>query len=397
MIKFVDLPSQNREIRERVERELGEIHRSAAYIGGPAVDALEQEFAAYLGVRQVVGVGSGTDALRLALMAAGVSPGDEVITSPMTFVATAEAICQSGALPVFVDVDRATANLDPEALRKYLAAGRWRSVNGPRAIVPVHLYGLPAPMDEVRKVAEEYNLVVIEDACQAHGARLRGAAGWAKAGSFGAAGCFSFYPGKNLGAWGEAGAVATNNESLAARIRTLRDHGRISHYAHQEYGYNARLDAVQAVVLRAKLARLEAWNARRRRVAELYRQLLAGCEVTLPTEPEGTQSSWHLFVIRHPRRDAIRRALLMSEIECAIHYPVPLHLQPACKALGYQPGDFPASESIADTVLSLPMHPHLSDDDVARVAEAVRRAIDSEKPVRRRTLAKHYHVSPPTW
>ncbi len=397
MIKFVDLPSQNREIRERVERDLDEVHRSAAYVGGAAVAALEQEFAAYLGVRQAVGVGSGTDALRLALLAVGVGPDDEVITSPMTFVATAEAICQCGARPVFVDVDPATANLDPNALRSYLAARRWRSANGPRAIVPVHLYGLPAAMAEIRQIADEHNLAVVEDACQAHGAQVRTPAGWVRAGSMGAAGCFSFYPGKNLGAWGEAGAVATNDEQLAARIRTLRDHGRISHYAHQEYGYNARLDSVQAVVLRAKLARLETWNARRRRAAALYRELLSGCDVTLPAEPSDAQSCWHLFVIRNRRRDAIRRTLLVDGIECAIHYPVPLHLQPACKALGYQPGDFPVSESIADTVLSLPIHPHLSDDEVRRVAEAVHKAVDAEKPVRRRIHSKHYHVPPPTW
>jgi dTDP-4-amino-4,6-dideoxygalactose transaminase len=377
MIKFIDLAAQNREIVADVERDLAAIHQATSYIDGPQVEAFEKEFAAFLGVRNVIGTGSGTDALRLALIAAGVGADDDVITVPMTFIATAEAITQTGARPVFVDVDPVTGNLDANELRRYLEAKKWSTGNGPRAIVPVHLYGLPAAMNEIRTIAREHGLAVVEDACQAHGAAVRGPSRWERAGAMGDAGCFSFYPGKNLGGWGEAGAIATNNEQLADRVRRLRNHGRLSHYAHQECGYNARLDTIQAAVLRAKLKRLTAWNERRREIATLYRELLADCAVELPTEPDGHQSCYHLFVIRSSHRDAIRQHLLENQIQCGIHYPVPLHLQPALRSLGHEPGDFPASERVADTVLSLPMHPHLTNPEVAQVAEVVRTAMRS--------------------
>jgi dTDP-4-amino-4,6-dideoxygalactose transaminase len=375
LIKMVDLKAQYREVQRRVDLDMAEIHAHSAYIGGPAVAAFEAEFAAYLGVRRVVGVASGTDALRLALLALGVGPGDEVITSPMTFIATVEAIVQTGARPAFVDVDPITGNMSVPALKRYLVSGDFASAYGPRVILPVHLYGLPAPMTELREVAQEYGLKVIEDACQAHGARTNIDGQWTRAGSLGAAGCFSFYPGKNLGAWGEGGAVATNDVELAETVARLRDHGRISHYAHSEYGYNARLDALQAAVLRAKLERLDDWNARRRQVAALYSELLPRKGLQLPREPEGLESCYHLFVIRSAQRDAIRSALQQQQIECAIHYPLPLHLQPACRELGYRRGDFPVCERMADTVLSLPMHPHLTDAQARRVASAVRSAI----------------------
>ncbi len=377
-IKFVDLAAQNEEIRRRVDAELERIHAATAYVGGPQVAEFEQRFAAYLGVRHVVGVGSGTDALRLALIAAGVGPGDEVITAPMTFVATAEAIFQAGAVPVFVDVDPHTATISVEGVNRYLEQGEFRTTNGPRAIVPVHLYGLPAAMDALREVANRYNLAVVEDACQAHGARIHCAGEWKRAGAIGTAGCFSFYPGKNLGAWGEAGAVATDDSELAARVGLLRDHGRLSHYLHQESGYNARMDTLQAAVLLAKLERLEEWNARRRAIARRYHELLSGCAVQTPIEPEGTESCHHLYVIRSPRRDRIFEALSRAGIGCGIHYPVPLHVQPACSALGYRSGDFPVSEGIADRVLSLPMHPHLTDREVRKVADTVRTALDAQ-------------------
>ncbi len=378
-IKLVDVAAQNEEVRERVERELAGVHRDATYVGGVQVAAFEEEFAAFLSVRRVVGVGSGTDALRLALLALGVGPGDEVITAPMTFIATAAAILQAGARPVFVDVDPVTCTMNVEAVRRYLAAGRWSTPNGPKAILPVHLYGTPAAMAQLRQVADQYGLKIVEDACQAHGARLRTDRGWVRAGALGDAGCFSFYPGKNLGAWGEAGAVATDNDEVAEHVAILRDHGRISHYAHQEWGYNARLDAIQAVVLRAKLRHLGDWNERRRACADFYRELLSDCDVELPVETANVESCYHLFVIRSERRDVIRQALVMNQIECGIHYPVPLHLQPACRGLGYRPGDFAVSERIADTVLSLPMHPHLTDLDAARVAETVRQALDMDR------------------
>ena len=374
-IKFLDLAAQNREIMPQVERGFEEIHEKTSYVGGPQVEAFENEFAAFLGARHVVSVASGTDALRLSLLALGIGAGDEVITTPMTFIATAEAIVQTGARPAFVDIDPNTGNLSVPDISRYLERGRFTTPNGPRAILPVHLYGLPAPMIELRDLAEACNLKVIEDACQAHGARIHHQGQSLNAGTIGTAGCFSFYPGKNLGAWGEGGAISTNDEELAAQVRTLRDHGRLSHYAHSAYGYNARLDTLQAAVLRPKLERLEEWNAQRRRLAALYREMLPADGLTLLSEPEGTESCYHLFVIRSDRRDAIRTALLQNQIECGIHYPVPLHLQPACRDLGYLQGDFPHAEKFADTVLSLPMHPFLTEREVKAVSHAIKRAL----------------------
>jgi dTDP-4-amino-4,6-dideoxygalactose transaminase len=377
-IKFVDLAAQNDEIRRRVDAEYERIHSNTAYVGGPQVAEFETRFAQYLGARCAVSVGSGTDALRLALLAAGVGPGDEVITTPMTFIATAEAIFQAGALPVFVDVDPDTAAISAEAVKRYIEAGDFRAPNGPRAIVPVHLYGLPAAMDPLLAIARRHGLALIEDACQAHGARVHADGGWKRAGAVGTIGCFSFYPGKNLGAWGEAGAIVTDDPGLAERVSVLRDHGRMSHYLHRESGYNARMDTVQAAVLLAKLERLEEWNLRRRAIARRYCELLAERGVQTPIEPEGAESCYHLFVIRSPRRDLIREALMRAEIGCGIHYPVPLHLQPACAELGYRSGDFPASERLADTVVSLPMHPHLTDREVRTTADIVATALRAQ-------------------
>jgi dTDP-4-amino-4,6-dideoxygalactose transaminase len=374
-IRLVDLAAQNEEIRADVERSFDEIHRDTAYVGGPQVTAFEREFAAYLGVQHVVGVGSGTDALRLVLIAIGVGAGDEVITSPMTCIGTAEAIVQTGARPAFVDIDPVTCNMSAETLRRYLQRGDFVARNGPKAILPVHLYGMPAAMDELLDVADQYGLKIIEDACQAHGARMTVRGCQMHAGAIGAAGCFSFYPGKNLGAWGEAGAVATNDLDLATRVRILSDHGRISHYAHQECGYNARLDTLQAAVLSAKLLRLDRWNARRRELARTYHELLADSGILLPIDGGENESCYHLYVIRSERRDALRNALLSSAIECGIHYPVPLHLQPAFHNYGYRRGDFPRSEEVADTVLSLPMHPHLSKLDLVCVVEALHQGL----------------------
>ncbi len=374
-IKFLDLAAQNAEIRARVDEEYERIHRATAYVGGPQVAQFERRFAQYLGAAHVIGVGSGTDALRLALIAAGVGAGDEVITTPMTFIATVEAILQAGATPVFVDIDPETGTIDVQAVRRYLDAGSFRSPNGPRAVVPVHLYGLPAAMDPLLKVARRHRLAVIEDACQAHGARVHVGGQWKRAGAAGTIGCFSFYPGKNLGAWGEAGAIATDDPQLAERVSVLRDHGRVSHYLHRESGYNARIDTLQAAVLLAKLERLDEWNARRRAIARRYRELLSGTAVRTPIEPEGTESCYHLFVIRSAQRDRIRDALAQAEIGCGIHYPVPLHLQPACGALGYQRGEFAASEQWAASVVSLPMHPHLTDREISVVAQTVAAAL----------------------
>ncbi|MBV8775230.1 MAG: DegT/DnrJ/EryC1/StrS family aminotransferase [Deltaproteobacteria bacterium] len=369
-IKFVDLAAQNAEIHDDVQRALARIHAETAYIGGPAVRQFEEEFASFLGVRHVIGVNSGTDALRLSLLALGIGVGDEVITTPMTFIATVEAIVQVGARPVFVDIEPQTYNLSVAAVRHYLEEGHFNTPNGPKAIMPVHLYGMPAAMSALGQLAHEFGLPIVEDACQAHGAQAVVNGRWIRVGAIGAAGCFSFYPAKNLGAWGEAGAVATNDDGLAEQVILLRDHGRISHYAHQAYGYNARLDALQAAVLSAKLKRLEQWNMHRREIADAYRTLLGGTTLPLwlPTEPPDVESVYHLFVVRSPRRDALRSGLLTNQIECGIHYPLPLHLQPACRALGYRAGDFPESERAADAVLSLPMHPHLKPSELERIA-----------------------------
>jgi dTDP-4-amino-4,6-dideoxygalactose transaminase len=377
-IKLVDLFAQNEEIRAHVERELSDLHRKTAYIGGEYVKSFEEEFAAFVGVKRAIGVGSGTDALRLTLLALDIGVGDEVITTPMTFIATAAAILQTGAIPVFVDIDPETGNIDPDAVQRYLVAGKFRTPNGPKAILPVHLYGAPAAVEALGKLAKDHHLHLVEDACQAHGARVLSGGQWRSSGSFGIGACFSFYPGKNLGAWGEAGAVVTDDDDLADHVVALRDHGRISHYAHDRIGYNARLDALQAVVLRAKLARLPEWNTRRRQIASEYRDLLRTSGVGFVVEPEGAQSCYHLFVVRSEARDRIRQELLGREIECGIHYPVPVHLQPACAALGYKPGDFPVSEQFADTIISLPMHPHLRSSDLASVSRAVDEALDKE-------------------
>lgn len=371
MIKFLDLAAQNHEIAAEVDRELSRIHHHTSYIDGPQVAAFEQEFANYLGARRVVGVGSGTDALRLSLLALGIGPGDEVLTVPMTFIATAEAIIQTGAVPVLIEIDPETGTMSPQELRKYLEARNWKSPNGPRAILPVHLYGLPAAMNDICEIASAYRIPVVEDACQAHGARVREPGRWRMAGAIGRLGCFSFYPGKNLGAWGEAGAVATNDEALAEKILRLRNHGRISHYAHADCGYNARLDTIQAAVLGVKLKRLAKWTERRREIAAAYSALFRALEVDTQLEPVGYESCYHLFVIRSRQRDAIRQALLTNEIECGIHYPIPLHRQPALLPLGYHAGDFPVSERWAETVLSLPMHSHMSNAEVVDIVNTI--------------------------
>jgi dTDP-4-amino-4,6-dideoxygalactose transaminase len=378
-IKFIDLAAQNKEITERIEHELGEIHSHTAYVGGEQVAAFEKEFARFLGAERVVGLANGTDALRLALLAIGVGAGDEVITVPMTFIATAAAIVQTGARPVFVDIDSDTCNISLSSLR-ILLEEKSRDERGKlKAIVPVHLYGMPTEMIELKEIAEEFGLKVVEDSCQAHGARVLSKEGWMRAGVIGDVGCFSFYPGKNLGAWGDGGAIATNDEEIAQRVSLLSNHGRLSHYAHEICGYNSRLDSIQAAVLRAKLEKLDEWNERRRIIAAAYREMLAPLEVQPIPEPAHLESCHHLFVIRSTKRDFIRTTLIEQEIECGIHYPVPLHLQPALSYLGYRSGDFPNSETLSDTALSLPMHPHMTGMEVIRTVEKVAEALASTR------------------
>jgi dTDP-4-amino-4,6-dideoxygalactose transaminase len=381
-IPFLDLVTPHLEL----EQELTEVFRSAlhsgAFIGGPVVEKFEQSFAAFCETNHAVAISSGTDALRLALMACGVQTGDVVLTAPHTFIATTEAISQAGALPEFVDIDEHTYNLSPERLREYLeerctldGAGRpisRRSRRPVTAIVPVHLYGQMADMDAILEIAAQYGLQVVEDACQAHGAGYFSKAQnrWMKAGSMGVAAAFSFYPGKNLGACGEAGAATTNDQEIARKIRVLRDHGQAKKYYHEVEGYNGRLDSIQAGLLQIKLAHLAAWNGLRRERAAEYNRLLADQEaVACPYEPSWSRAVYHLYVIRTPDRNGLMEYLREKGIGTGIHYPVPLHLQQAYAPMGYQPADFPVSTRVASEIVSLPMFPQLTSEQLVRVVE----------------------------
>jgi dTDP-4-amino-4,6-dideoxygalactose transaminase len=373
-IPFLDLVTPHVELEEELVSAFRSALRSAAFIGGPVVEGFERDFANFCDTRYCVGVGSGTDALRFALAAAGIAQGDCVVTVPNTFIATTEAISQVGAQPEFVDVDEQTSTMDVEKLRVFLeqqcernASGRLvskRTGHPVTGIVPVHLYGHPADMDPIMKLAELYNLVVIEDACQAHGAEYFSARNnrWMKAGSMGQAAAFSFYPGKNLGGCGEAGAITTTDEEIARRCRMLRDHGQAKKYYHDVEGYNGRLDSIQAAFLRIKLNHLPHWNEQRRKAAELYGVLLSGLrdEIVVPGETPWAQAVHHLYVIRVQNRDEFMADLAAHNIGTAIHYPIPLHLQHAYRYLGYKEGDFPASERLAKEIVSLPMFPNLT-------------------------------------
>ncbi len=362
-IPFLDLKAQYRQIEQEVVSAVTEAMQNGAFIGGPQVIGFEKEFADFCDSVHCVGVGSGTDALRFALMAAGVGQGHEVITVPNTFIATTEAISQVGARPVFVDIKEDTCNIDPEKIEAALSENT-------RAIIPVHLYGQPADMDAILQIAERNNLVVVEDACQAHGASYKGK----KAGAIGLAGCFSFYPGKNLGAFGEAGAVVTQNEALAQKMRMIRDHGQEKKYFHQIEGFNGRLDAIQAAVLRIKLKRLQSWNESRQQNARYYSELLADIPgLTLPTEADFAKSVYHLYVIHVEDRDALQQYLDSKGIASGLHYPMPLHLQKAYKHLEYPKGAFPITENSATRLLSLPMFPELTKAQIEYVTEHIRK------------------------
>jgi len=384
-IPFLDLVAPHEELKEELCAVFETALKTGGFIGGPMVEAFERDFAGFCDSQHCVGVGSGTDALRFALIAAGINPGEIVVTVPNTFIATAEAITQAGARPAFVDIDEDTYNMDPDKLREYLETActiddRGRPVDaatGRRvaAVVPVHLYGQMCDMDPILELAGLYNLVVIEDACQAHGAEYFSAKEnrWRTAGSMGRAAAFSFYPGKNLGACGEAGAVTTNDAGLAQRVRMLRDHGQAKKYYHHVEGYNGRLDAIQAGILKVKLGRLDTWNASRRQAADRYRDLLteANAPELVPYEPDWAKSVYHLYVTRVAEREAVIRHLAEAHIGTGIHYPVPLHLQKAYEHLGYKAGDFPVSEMVAPEILSLPMFPQLTAEQQARVVEGI--------------------------
>ncbi|MCD6382741.1 MAG: DegT/DnrJ/EryC1/StrS family aminotransferase [Candidatus Hydrothermae bacterium] len=358
----MDLKAQLHSIYGELDTMFTDIITHNAFVAGDYVRKFEEEFAQYLGVKHVVAASSGTTALFMALLALGIGEVDEVITVPFTFVATLEAIVYTGATPVFVDIDPTTYNMDPTKLRKVIT-------NRTRAIVPVHLYGQPADMNPILELAEKYNLKVIEDACQAHGALYRGK----RAGAIGDAAAFSFYPGKNLGAWGEAGAVSTNDDQLAEKLRKLRDHGAEKKYFHLTRGLNLRTINFQGAVLSVKLKHLDSWNDRRREIAFLYNELLEDVrEVITPYEATFVKHVYHLYVIRAERRDALRSFLSEKGIDTGIHYPIPLHLQKAYEDLGYVRGDFPNAEEAALSVLSLPMFPELTDDEVERVAKTIK-------------------------
>ena len=360
-VPFMDLAAHQAPFRSAYLRAVEQVIDSGAYAGGPFVERFEQEFAAYCGTRTAVGVGSGTEALWLTMLAMGIGPGDEVITVPMTFVATVEAIRFTGARPVFVDIDPMTYTMDPAAVERAVTVRT-------KAIMPVHLFGQPAAMRPLVEIARRHRLRVIEDAAQAHGAEYAGE----KAGSLGDAGCFSFYPGKNLGAFGEAGAVTTDDERLAQRLRALRDHGQSKKYQHEVLGWNARMDGIQAAVLSAKLPHLDAWNHARRGNSLHYRRALSGIrEITLPAEALATGHAWHIHAVRARGRQGLLKWFQQEGIGYGLHYPVPVHLQPACRDLGYQTGDFPVSEQCADEFVSLPIGPELNQASLDQVISAL--------------------------
>ena len=355
-VPFVNLRAQYDALKPRIDAAIASVLARSAYISGADVDDFQKWFAAFCGVRHAIGVSSGTRALELVLRGLNVGSGDEVATSANTFIATAAAITAAGARPVLIDVDEASGNLDPDRLEAAITAKT-------KAIIPVHLYGRPAAMREILDIAKRRNIAVVEDAAQAHGAKYRGA----RTGSLGTAGCFSFYPTKNLGAFGDAGMVTTNDDALAERIRLLRDHGRISKYEHAVVGYTARLDNLQAAVLRVQADMLDEWNAKRRQVAKWYRERL-GAPLVCPADDPQDEPVYHLYVVRVPKRDEFRAHLEANGIATAIHYPVPVHLQPAYRELGYSEGDFPVTERLTREIVSLPMHPFLQQADVQYVA-----------------------------
>jgi dTDP-4-amino-4,6-dideoxygalactose transaminase/acetyltransferase-like isoleucine patch superfamily enzyme len=383
-IPFLDLVTPHQELSSELEDVFRKSLKTAAFIGGEAVEGFEREFAEFCETQHSVAVNSGTDALRFALLACGIQPGDVVVTVSHTFIATVEAISQARAIPEFVDIDEHTYNMSPVMLRRFFekqctrdTSGRLMSLGHGRpvtAVVPVHLYGQMADMDAILKLAEEYGLTVVEDACQAHGASYYSSRHnrWFKAGSMGKAAAFSFYPGKNLGACGEGGAVTTNDPGIASHVRMLRDHGQTRKYHHAIEGYNGRLDSIQAGILRVKLPHLDRWNEQRRACADRYGSILANREgIQIPSEPSWSKAVYHLYVVRTSYRDGLMEHLKADGIGTGIHYPVPVHLQDAYSQLNYSKGDLPVTEQAAMEIVSLPMYPHLTEADQKRIAEVL--------------------------
>lgn len=360
-VPFMDLKAQYAAIKSEVDGAIASVFDNTSFILGPAVDRFEEHFAAYCGVPHAVGLDTGLSALELLLLAYGIGPGDEVITAANTFIATALAISSTGATPVLVDCDPVTYNIDPAAVEAAITPRT-------KALMPVHLYGQPVHMDAILGIARARGLIVIEDACQAHGALYRGR----RAGSMGDAAAFSFYPAKNLGAYGDGGIAVTNDAHIADKLRVMRNYGQRQKYHHEVVGYNRRLDTIQAAALDVKLRYLDQWNALRRQHAERYHQLLADSPVITPALLDGTESVWHLYVIRSEDRDGLQSYLSNQGISTGIHYPVPVHLHPAYQSLGYRQGEFPISESYARQILSLPMYPELTPELIDYVATHIK-------------------------
>jgi dTDP-4-amino-4,6-dideoxygalactose transaminase len=363
-IPYLDLHAQYQTIRTDVLEALEAVCESTRYTQGPVAAEFEQAFAEYCEAKYCVSVNSGTSALHLALRCLNIELGDEVITVPMTFIATAWAISYTGATPVFVDIDSERRTLDPTKLEAAITKKT-------KAILPVHLFGQPADLTPILEIGEKYNIPVIEDAAQAHGARYKGQ----RVGGIGKLGCFSFYPGKNLGGYGEGGALVTNDESFAVRARALRDHGQSKRYYHDEIAYNYRMDSFQAAILKIKLAKLDEWNAARAQKAQQYSELLKGFNLTAPTTFADSESVWHCYPIETKDRDKVRAILTDAGVETGIHYPIPLHLQKAYSFLGAKAGDFPASERFADQCISLPIYPELDQENLITVTKMLKEAL----------------------
>lgn len=359
-IPLVDLKAGYKPLKQEIMKTIREVLQEMNLSLGPHCEAFEEEFALYCKAKYAIGVGSGTEAILFALLASGIGKGHEVITSPNTFFATAEAVIQAGAQPVFVDIDPGTYTLNPDDLEKKISKRT-------KAIIPVHMYGQAADMSPVLEIAERYRLSVIEDACQAHGALYKGQ----KAGSMGDAGCFSFYCTKNLGGYGEGGMVVTNNAGIAEKIKLYRNHGQRLKYEHTLFGYNGRLDEMQAAILRVKLKHLEEYNERRRKIAQRYAALLKNAPLMLPREAPHRKHVYHLYVVRCDKRDALREYLTSGDIGTGIHYKIPIHLQEAAGTFGYEKGDFPHTEKACSEILSLPMYPELNQEDQRYIAEKI--------------------------
>ena len=367
-VPYLDLPAQIRSVRKEIDAALARTLDNCTFCLGPDVAQFEKDFAKFCGAEHCVAFNSGTSALHVALLLLGVGAGDEVITTPFTFVATSWAISYAGANPVFVDIDDATFNLDPKLLEKAITPRT-------KAILPVHLYGHPFDLDPILAICKKHKLPLVEDACQSHGAKYKGRV----IGTFGAISCYSFYPGKNLGACGEGGALVTNNAAFAARAKALREHGSTVRYYHDEIGYNYRMEGFQGAVLGVKLPHLQEWTDARRRVAHRYHEVLAGTPLQLPREAAWGESAWHLYVVRHPRRDELKAHLEANGVGCAVHYPIPLHLQKAYANLSHKPGDFPVAEKAARECLSLPIYPELTEAQIQRVAAVIKEFFNRNK------------------